>query len=72
MRSASSPRAVSITIGTLPVSGLRRSRRQTSMPETLGSIQSSSTRSSGRSSAISIASSPSRASTTSNPSRSRL
>ena len=45
MRSVSSPRAVSMMIGTLRVSWRPRRRRQTSMPESCGSIQSSSTRS---------------------------
>ena len=45
MRSVSSPRAVSMMIGTLRVSWRVRSRRQTSMPESCGSIQSSRTRS---------------------------
>src|SRR6185369_11648543 len=40
MRSLSSPRAVSMMIGTLRVSWRPRRRRQTSMPESCGNIQS--------------------------------
>ena len=45
MRSLSSSRAVSMTIGVLRVSWRARRRRQTSMPGAFGSIQSSTTRS---------------------------
>ena len=50
--------------GRLRVSALARRRRQTSMPDTLGSIQSSTTRSGWRSSISMSASSPSAATTT--------
>jgi hypothetical protein len=51
---------------------LRLILRQTSMPESVGSIQSSTIRSGRRSSTISSASSPSTASPTSKPPFSRL
>jgi hypothetical protein len=59
MRSLSSPRAVSMMIGRLRVSARPRRRRQTSMPDSLGSIQSSRTRSGWRSSIWTMPSSPS-------------
>ena len=51
MRSVSSPRAVSMMIGTWAVAALRRRRRQTSIPVTPSIIQSRMTRSGVRSSA---------------------
>ena len=59
-------------IGTLAVSGSRRSRRHTSIPETPSIIQSRITRSGGLSRAISSASSPSAVASTSNSSRSKM
>ena len=50
MRSVSSVRAVSMMIGRLRVVGFERRRRHTSMPASLGSIQSSTTMSGWRSS----------------------
>ena len=57
-RSLSSPRAVSMMIGNCLVSGRARSRRQSSMPERPGSIQSRMTRSGECSLSSKSASSP--------------
>ena len=65
-------RAVNMITGSERVSRERRMRRQTSIPETSGSIQSSSTRSGLRSAICTSASSPSPASQTEKPSFSRL
>ena len=64
--SISLPLAVTMMIGT---DERRRSSRHTSMPDTLGSITSSSTRSGFTASKMSSASAPSRATWTRNPSR---
>src|SRR6516162_7152257 len=57
-RSLSSPRAVSMMIGSCFVSGLARKRRHSSMPDSPGSIQSSTIRSGRRSFSRVSASSP--------------
>ena len=64
--SISLPLAVTMMIGT---EERRRSSRHTSMPDTLGSITSSSTRSGPTASNTSSASAPSRATLTRKPSR---
>jgi len=69
MRSASSLRAVNMMIGTLAVSGSRRRRRHSSIPEIPSIIQSRMTKSGADSRTIISASSPSGVETRSNSSR---
>lgn len=72
IRSTSSPRAVSMSTGMAAVTGWALSLRQTSQPSMPGSMRSSTTRSGSSEVAMCSPPSPSAASSTAKPSRSRL